>query len=195
VISLLQIDDFAEDFLQVRHDLIAANPFDTVTGPDGFDYTGVAAWDMPQWHDKLSDVLGKQISVKMSGFRMSLKGELPHSWIHSDDICAQYAVVMYMNLPEQCQGGTAFWRHTGLKIDRMPDFDRMPGLDVQWWLTTLNNDWRNLDWWEQAGFVAMKANRLITYPTSVFHSRYPFEGFGKGPEDGRLVWVCFYNVE
>lgn len=33
--SLIQFDDFAPDLDQVRSDLIAANPFATVTGPNG----------------------------------------------------------------------------------------------------------------------------------------------------------------
>jgi hypothetical protein len=195
-LSLIQFDDFAPDIYQVRADLIAANPFATVVGPDGFDYTNVAKWEMPHWHELLEQMLGRKIVVKMSGFRLNLAGELPHSWVHSDDICAQFAVVLYLNPPDQCRGGTAFWRHNGLQIDRMPDLKAMAGngINADWWLSTLNSDWKNLDWWEQAGFVAMKTNRLITYPTSMFHSRYPFEGFGSGPEDGRMVWVCFYDV-
>jgi hypothetical protein len=193
--TLLQFDDFAPDFIQVRNDLIAANPFSTITGPDGFEYTNVAQWDVPHWYAGLAECLGFEIKVRMSGFRLNLAGELPHSWVHSDDICAQFATVLYMNLPHQCMGGTAFWRHTGLFIDRMPDLEEMVrnGGNIHWWLAMVNKEWQSLDFWEQAGFVSMKPNRLITYPTGMFHSRYPFEGFGSGPEDGRMVWVCFYD--
>lgn len=193
--SLLQFDDFAPDWSSVRSDLIAAGQFETYKGPDGFDYTGVCKWDVPHWHDHLADLLGCKIDVKLSGFRLNLAGELPHSWVHSDDICAQYAVVLYMNQPAQCRGGTAFWRHTGLNLDRLPDMAQMAanGNNVPWFLDMMSREWRCLDWWQQVGFVAMTPNRLITYPTYMFHSRYPFEGFGSGPEDGRMVWVCFYD--
>jgi len=195
VCSLLQFDDFAPDIESVRNDLIAAGQFETYKGPDGFDYTNVAKWDTPQWHDRLSQVLGCPINVKMSGFRLNLAGELPHSWVHSDDICAQWAVVLYMNPPHQCSGGTAFWKHIGLQIDRMPDLEAMAaqGQNVPWFMDMMSREWRCLDWWEQVGFVAMKTNRLITYPTFMFHSRYPFEGFGSTPADARMIWVCFYD--
>jgi len=59
----------------------------------------------------------------------------------------------------------------------------------------MNREWKDLTFWEQYHLVPMKFNRFATYPTCLFHSRWPFEAFGKGPEDGRLIWVCFYDVE
>jgi hypothetical protein len=43
--------------------------------------------------------------------------------------------------------------------------------------------------------LPMRFNRFLTYPTCFFHSRYPFEAFGNAPENGRLVWVCFFDKE
>lgn len=193
--TLLQFDNFAPDINQIRNDLISAGQFETITGPDGFDYTNVAKWDTPHWHDHLAELLGCEIDVKLSGFRLNLAEELPHSWVHSDDICAQWATVLYMNPPEQCKGGTAFWRHVGLKLDHLPSVEEMMEGDTNawWFLDMMNREWKCLDWWEQVGFVAMKTNRLITYPTCMFHSRYPFEGFGTSPKDARMIWVCFYD--
>jgi hypothetical protein len=54
-------------------------------------------------------------------------------------------------------------------------------------------EWKKLEPWCTQGFVPMQFNRFITYPTSLFHSRFPFEAFGNGPEDGRLIWICFYD--
>jgi hypothetical protein len=144
----------------------------------------------------LGSALGHTIVPRLSFFRLNLAGELPHSWVHSDEICAAYAAVLYLNMPPQCTGGTAFWRHTALSLEALPSradlADRQ--MNADWFYGMMNREWRDLTYWEQVGFVSMKWNRLITYPTTLFHSRYPFEGFGAGPADGRLVWSCFYDI-
>ncbi len=49
--------------------------------------------------------------------------------------------------------------------------------------------------WQMAGFTEAKFNRLIFYPSTAFHSRYPRHAFGTTPEDGRLVLVAFFTPE
>lgn len=193
--TLLTVDDFASDIQQVRETVIAGD-FSTETGPDGATYTGINKLQVPHWFDLLSKVIEHAITPRLSFFRMNLAGELPHSWVHSDDICARYAGILYLNLPDQCRGGTAFWRHTGLHIEDMPSVEHMSagGGNPEWFCTMMNREWRDLTFWQQSGFVGMAFNRFVTYPTSRFHSRYPFEGFGGGPQDGRLVWTCFYDL-
>lgn len=186
--EILQFEDFAADAESVRQSVISGE-FSTQQGPDGAMYTGISAFQVPHWKDRIAELIGKRIKCGISCFRLNLKGELPHSWVHSDGICAQYASVLYMNEPKQCKGGTAFWRHRVLNIDRLPlgedgDFYRQ-----------MDSDWKDLSLWEALFIVPMAWNRFITYPTSLFHSRFPFEGFGTGPQDGRLIWICFYDIE
>jgi hypothetical protein len=193
--TLFQFDQFTEDALEVRKAIIEG-PFTTEKGPDGLEYTGISKHEVPQWQERISQALRHPVTVRMAFFRMNVAGELPHSWIHSDDICSQYAGLLYLNTPEQCRGGTAFWRHTALDIDRLPQLEelRAKNLNPDWFYGMVNREWKDLTYWEQVGFVGMKWNRFITYPTSTFHSRYPFEGFGTTPADARLVWSCFYDV-
>lgn len=194
--TLIQVDDFAPDIEEVRKAVIAGG-FATEVGPDGIEYTGISKHEVPHWYELISQAIGKPIIPRLSCFRLNLAGELPHSWLHSDEICAEYASVLYLNQPHQCKGGTAFWRHSALNMDSMPpseDVIRM-GLNPHWFAAMMSREWKDLMFWEQAGFVAMKSNRFITYPTRMFHSRYPFEGFGSGPEDGRLIWACFYSIK
>lgn len=195
--TLAVIDNLHPDLLTIRNDVINSG-FGTQQGPDGADYTGIAKMETPQsLIDALSAAVGRKIIPRLSCFRLNLAGEKPHSWIHSDDICAQYASVLYLNLPHQCQGGTAFWKHSGLGIDSMPSEPEIVacGYDPKWFYAMMLKEWKDLTYWQQSGFVGMKWNRLLTYPTSMFHSRYPFEPFGATPEDGRLIWVCFYDLE
>lgn len=193
--TLSQFDDFAPDAFDVRKAVIEGG-FKTETGPDGLEYTGISTYEVPHWHELIAKALGHAITPRLSVFRINYAGEKPHSWIHSDDICASHASVLYLNPPHQCRGGTAFWRHTGLNIDRMPTVENLvsAGMGVEWFLDMMKREWMDLTYWEQGNFSAMRWNRFVTYPTSVFHSRYPFESFGSTPEDGRLVWASFFDI-
>lgn len=195
MIPITQFDDFAPDALEVRKAVIAGG-FKDEQGPDGAIYTGISQYQVPHWFDRLSQLLGQSITPRLSAFRLNLKGELPHSWVHSDDICAKYASVLYLNLPEQCQGGTAFWSHDFYGDHLFSDEELLArGIGWESYHKTMTREWKELKPWKQTEFVPMQFNRFITYPTKYFHSRYPFEAFGTGPEDGRLIWICFYDIE
>lgn len=189
---ITRFDDFAPDAQAVRESVIRSQ-FSTETGPDGAPYTGICKFAVPHWFDCLSERLGRQIVPAISCFRLNLAGELPHSWVHSDGCCASYATVLYLNEPEQCFGGTAFWKHKYLGITQLPTKEELGEFAMPFY-ARMAEDWKRLDLWEQTEVVPMQFNRLITYPTSLFHSRFPFEGFGSGPKDGRLIWICFYDL-
>lgn len=194
--EIVEVPDFAPDFLAVRKAVVNGQ-FSTHIGPDGAKYTGISTFPVPHWYDRISESIGIKIHPRLSCFRLNLTGELPHSWVHSDDICARYASVLYMNLPEQCHGGTAFWRHRDRNIDRLPAKEALTnqGINADEFYRTMDREWKELRWWALQHFVPMRSNTFITYPTCLFHSRYPFAGFGSGPQDGRLIWICFYDIE
>lgn len=192
----LIVDGFAADAGQVRRAVIAGG-FLTQFGPDGAEYTGISQHAVEHWFGRVAQLVGCPIIPRLSCFRLNIKGELPHSWVHSDDICAEYASVLYLNTPEQCQGGTAFWKHAALGFDRLftEEEIQMRGMDSAAFHSWMTKEWKDLTYWRQTGFAAMRFNRFVTYPTCFFHSRYPFEAFGNDASDGRLIWVCFYDKE
>jgi hypothetical protein len=194
-IPIERFDDFAADALEVRNAVIAGG-FETHQGPDGALYTGISGLPVPHWYQRISELIGCPIVPKLSCFRLNLAGENPHSWVHSDDICAKYASVLYLNLPEQCKGGTAFWSHEKYGAHLFSDAEMAQrGLDKTAFHALMTAEWKRLDPWQQVGFVPMQFNRFVTYPTKFFHSRYPFEAFGNDGNDGRLIWICFYDRE
>jgi hypothetical protein len=194
-IPAVVVENFAADALAVREAVIAGS-FDTKQGPDGADYTGISDYPVEHWYERIGEVLGKPIVPRLSCFRLNLQGELPHSWVHSDDICAQFASVLYLNTAEQCAGGTAFWKHRALGVSYLLSREELAarGMDADAFYRLMNREWKDADAWQQTGFLPMQWNRFLTYPTCFFHSRYPFEGFGTGPQDGRLIWACFYDL-
>lgn len=190
-----QFENFAPDAERVRQAVIRGG-FGTQRGPDGANYTGISMYPVEHWYKRIEELIGCAIIPRLSCFRLNLQGELPHSWVHSDDICAKFATVLYLNEPKQCQGGTAFWKHEALGIDRLPSKQSLTdkGFDAEEFYARMEKQWKELKHWKQVGFIQMQWNKFITYPTCLFHSRFPFEGFGKSPEDGRLIWICFYDV-
>jgi hypothetical protein len=194
MIPVLTFDNFTGDAAAIRERVIACG-FGTETGPDGALYTGISQYPVPRWFDRIAELVGGPIIPRLSCFRVNFAGEVPPVWVHSDGICAQFASVLYLNLPAQCQGGTAFWRHSALRMDRLPTDAELcgRGMNPEAFHPFIEREWKVLESWERVGFVEMRWNRFITYPTSYFHSRFPFEGFGSAPEDGRLIWVCFFD--
>ncbi len=127
---------------------------------------------------------------------------------HFDD--ADLAGVIYLNPPEQCRGGTGFYRHRASGLERFPEnigprlasFMRKhgilsreeliewvlasPGLPRRGFITESNEEW------ELTKLVQMKSNRLIMYDARLFHSGYIRErDFGERLETRRLTQAFF----
>jgi hypothetical protein len=184
--SLLVIDNFAPDPEAIRERVVASE-FGTVTGPDGMEYTGISLQGNLGLLPLLSAAVGFEVDPVMSFCRLNLDKELPNTAVHADTICAEYASILYLNTDDQCHGGTGFWRHKPTGLYAMPD--TMPPDEEQ----EMVKQWQEQSFWQLAGFVGMRFNRLIVYPTKMFHSRYPLEAFGNNPQNGRLIWLCFFN--
>ena len=96
---------------------------------------------------------------------------------HVDDINnLNTAMIVYLNKPNECEGGTAFYRHkrTGLEICKtqeqvastFDDFPKLTRTEYDDFITESNDEWELID------MVKMKYNRMIVYPPNVFHSAY-----------------------
>lgn len=188
-------DDFLPNLMDIRREVIAAG-FTTETHKDGLEYKGIGKREYPEIYAAMSEALGYGIVPSLSCFRINYAGEDPHSWVHSDECCAKYAAVMYMNLPEQCVGGTAFWKHIPTGLDYMPTVEERvaSGVDPVEFGEAINRDTHDKSKWEPVSMAGMKFNRMIMYPTNMFHSRMPFDAFGDCPENGRIVFVSFFDV-
>ena len=192
--ALIVADDFTPNPTEIRSAALAGE-FGTVNH-QGADFTGISKQGEPDLKARIEALVGFAINITLSCFRVNYTGENPNSWIHADQTEADYAVVFYLNLPEQCRGGTGFWRHRVYGWDAMPTEDQIkaagetPGQEFD---HSMLQDWSTKEIWELHSLVGMKFNRLIVYPTRCFHSRVPFDGFGSTPRDGRLIWVCFFN--
>tara|TARA_R110000822_G_C15198264_1_gene482101 strand:+ start:144 stop:719 length:576 start_codon:yes stop_codon:yes gene_type:complete len=138
--------------------------------------------------ERLSKAEGRPVVNILSFFRESTD-ELDITWrIHSDlNIDGQKpdrAVVLYLSPREREElHGTALWEHhiygKALPEDiSNEEYDRMISVDAE-----------DLDRWRLSSVLGYESNRLISYPSSYFHSKYP----NKSWKEGRQVFVMFYK--
>jgi hypothetical protein len=146
---------------------------------------------------------------------MPAQSRHPHADGHS-----HLAGLVYLNLPEQCRGGTSFYRHRKTGLEHQPR-------DVEGLLEALGEPARPVDaaeeealWqrlfaelfpplpgptqyirestaeWELTRLVEMRYNRAVFYDSNDFHSNYTRDDwFGDTPATRRLTQTLFLMVE
>ena len=127
--------------------------------------------------------------------RITLGSDPRRGAIHVDK--SQWSAILYLTLPEHCQGGTEFFRHKATGLDRSPITDReaiamgLPGRDAVL-EKTIVKDGLKRSAWEKTMDIPMRYNRLVMLRPWFFHTAGP--GFGKSLEDGRLIYVMFFTL-
>jgi hypothetical protein len=118
------------------------------------------------------------------------------AYIHSDRAFGAHTAIVYLSQHDQTYG-TAFYKHKPSGWLAMPDPHVLMEECPQLW-KKLKEDMvsRDPDKWEQVGFVEGKYNRALIFEAPLFHSRFPLDGIGNSPEDGRLIWAShFYKLD
>ena len=205
------IDDFLPDPAAWRTQALAL-PFEQQRYA-GQNYPGSQTDGQPcqAIMERIATALGREIrfiSPDNGSYRLSYADAMARTDIHVDNETGSnfnfYAGVLYLNPPEQCQGGTTFWRHQPSGwYRRLPeaqvkaggyasfkDFQKrwLPNSTVQ----KFNDLQERRDSWQALLEVPMRHNRLIMYKGHYFHSLSNV--FGDTPENGRLVQLFFFEV-
>jgi hypothetical protein len=125
--------------------------------------------------------------------RLSLASDDRPGRIHIDQ--SHWSGILYLSRPEDCRGGTEFYRHLPIGTDRLP-MDQ-PSLEAAGYSSydevrrdILEIDAFNRSKWELTMTVPMRFNRLVLLQPHYWHTSGP--GFGDGIENGRLVYVMFF---
>lgn len=183
--------------------------------PD-YPYPGVIAkpdWDFSAIERLVTKLLGLSPAAHRFTFRFSrvtLAGRelLPCQTIpHIDPV--QVAGLIYLTPPEDCFGGTSFYRHRFTGVESLParpgddyvsKMNQFGYQDINKWaeylLTRENPEAEYIsdstEEWEMTDLVEMKFNRLLIYNGKVFHSGYIKDGsFGNSKEQNRLTLNFF----
>ncbi|HUP68007.1 MAG TPA: DUF6445 family protein [Sphingomicrobium sp.] len=115
--------------------------------------------------------------------------------IHVD--VSQWTGVLCLSRDEDCVGGTELFRHKRTGLDRVPmdkesleaaGFSTYQELQDQ----ILDDDALDRSKWDLSVNVPMRFNRLILIQPHYWHTAGP--GFGDSVENGRLVYLMFFNV-
>src|SRR6476660_6173830 len=108
----------------------------------------------------------------LSFFRHSPEGQPHEHYIHEDRSVGTATALYYMN-PEPPEGdGSRFWRYrpTGA-------IAATTELGSEAWRAEAQT-WFDLEQWECCAHVPAKFNRLVVFPSNLWHSRAIFESYG-----------------
>ncbi len=195
--SLIIVDDFLADPLAARE---AALALDYDPAFKNGNYPGllstrplaVSGLDVA-----VGKILGRPVQPQpgtMHGHcRLTLAKDKGLSGVHIDPCF--YSGILYLSRPEDCRGGTDFYRHRRTGLERVPsDAGQMlaagyadPNQLIE---EVVNADTLKPSRWEKQLTVPMRFNRLLLFSPWMFHNSA--RGFGSGLADGRLVHLMFF---
>jgi hypothetical protein len=126
--------------------------------------------------------------------RLALASDDQPGRVHIDT--SHWTGVLSLSRNDDSVGGTDFFRHRRTGTDRLPltpaelaaaGYDSYDKMDAD----ILQKDALDRSEWELTQSVPMRYNRLILLQPHYWHTAGP--GFGSNPENGRLVFLMFFN--
>lgn len=126
-------------------------------------------------------------------FRITLAADVGRAKVHIDQ--AYWSGILYLSRPEDCRGGTEFFRHLPTGSDRAPLNDEELAAmgyashqDMH--RSIIEADSIDDSKWEQTMQVPMRFNRLMLLRPWLWHTAGP--AFGDRFDNGRLVYLMFF---
>jgi hypothetical protein len=152
--------------------------YKTFTFP-GCMFHGIAVMSLDSYVPEVLRKRTPQYPPVLSFIRKSPKGQVEPHFIHTDVDMGEWSALLYLNPEHPRADGTAFWKHipTGEIENSVPHLRSQEGRQIN-------------DKWEIWKSVPAKFNRLVTFPSTYYHSRTIFDNYGSG-NDARLVQVTF----
>lgn len=146
------------------------------------------------------EVIGSKIEVDLNKnvfgrFRSATTQNERKTYVHFDDI--EWSAVVYLTLDENCNGGTAFFKHKETSLLGPPDSEMLRNMGFQsiqmFEENVVLKDTLDPDKWSIDIFVPMKFNRLVLFKGSErFHG---YSLFGETEKDARLTQLFFFNTK
>lgn len=174
----LTLDDFLPDFDDWRAWADTCKFRDEVNPADGVTYPLICR-DVPSYgmQQRLTAIMGMPVRLNALFLRMSPAGiPVPH-WAHHDGGMGRFSCMVYLNRPEDCQGGTALLSHVDGEIG------------TEAWKRDTNRPGK----WTIRSVCDMRANRAFIFRADLWHAAMPIGGFGQTVQDARLVMTAFFE--
>jgi Family of unknown function (DUF6445) len=148
--------------------------------------------------DQVSGILGEPVQpispLESHGkCRMTLAADKGRAKVHVDR--AHWSGILYLSRPEDCRGGTEFFRHKRTGTDRWPiNAEELAGMGysstAEVHREVIEKDGNDDSKWELAMQAPMRFNRLVLLRPWLWHTAGP--AFGDRLENGRLVYLMFF---
>ena len=128
-------------------------------------------------------------------FRLTLASDVGKARVHIDP--AHWSGILYMSKPEDCAGGTDFFRHKRTGTDEAPSTPEALRAHGYSSFEEMHRDIVERDSldeaaWELTMRVPMRFNRLVMLRPWLWHTAGP--GFGDSAQNGRLIYVMFFQA-
>ncbi len=125
--------------------------------------------------------------------RITLSADQGRAKVHVDQ--SHWSGILYLSLPEHCQGGTEFFRHRRTNTERWPltseELEAMGYTTRQaLYQDVIERDSNDDSAWELTMRVPMRFNRLVLLRPWFWHTAG--EAFGDTLQNGRLVYLMFF---
>jgi hypothetical protein len=196
--SLLVIDDFLDDPHLLR-DAALRLRYPEVKGK----YPGrnsVERIDLGL-DGEVSRLVGERLVPLTDGHahgkcRIALASDVGTANVHVD--ASHWSGILYLSRPEDCRGGTEFFRHIPTNTDRTclsneESAAKFGAPSAQRWLEDLlERDTNDASKWEMTMRVPMRFNRLVLLRPWLWHTAGA--SFGDTLENGRLVYLMFFRL-
>lgn len=126
--------------------------------------------------------------------RIALAADKGRAKVHVD-VGAYWSGILYLSRPEDCVGGTEFFRHRRTGTDRAPiNETELATLgyssDAEMHRDIIEKDSSDDSQWELTMQAPMRFNRLVLLRPWLWHTAGP--AFGDSMENGRLVYLMFF---
>lgn len=126
-------------------------------------------------------------------FRITLATDVGRGRVHVDP--GYWSGILYLSRPQDCRGGTDFFRHRRTGTDRRPmNADEVASLGYAAYEDAhrdiIERDGLDESAWETTMSVPMRFNRLVLLRPWLWHTAAP--GFGDSLDNGRLVYLMFF---
>ncbi len=202
-ISYLIIDDFYDDPHTVRN---AALHTDYARSVGGANYPGDNSADVFEVGG-LNELVSNMVREPLMGtpgsghcrFRIATAGaeSRARARMHVDGQ-SYWSGIVYLSLPEDCRGGTEFYRHKELGTDRAPIYDsEVAHLGdqscAQFTQRIILRDSNDPSKWEHLMTVPMRFNRCVLFRPWFWHTSG--ESFGDRGENARLIQLFFFTLD
>ncbi|MDR7136076.1 hypothetical protein J2X06_003294 [Lysobacter niastensis] len=194
--SLIVVDDFLERANELRDaGLRLTYPdqegaFPGRNSQERIEIDGLAPY--------ISSIVGERLKVieplgSHAKFRSTLASDTGRGKVHVDP--GYWSGVLYLSRPEDCSGGTDFFRHRRTNTDRRPMNDQeLAALGYrsidEAHQDIIERDGLDDSAWELTMSVPMRFNRLILLRPWLWHTAGA--GFGDSLDNGRLVYLMFF---